>query len=93
MYHPVSLVHRRRAAVVACPTGCDRNRRQANVSVLPDTNQATAELMKLFYRNLLGPARLRPAEALRTAQNSLRRQPRWSDPYYWAGFTLQGEWR
>lgn len=56
-------------------------------------DQATAELMKLFYRNLLGSARLRPAEALRAAQNSLRRQPRWSDPYYWAGFTLQGEWR
>ncbi len=56
-------------------------------------DQATAELMKLFYRNLLGSAKLRPAEALRAAQNSLRRQARWSDPYYWAGFTLQGEWR
>jgi len=34
-----------------------------------------------------------PATALREAQNSFRQHPLWSAPYYWAGFTLQGEYR
>ena len=53
---------------------------------------ATAELMKRFYRALFVD-RLRPAAALRAAQLELSRDPRWSAPYYWAGFVLQGEWR
>jgi CHAT domain-containing protein len=31
--------------------------------------------------------------ALRDAQLALRRDRRWSDPYYWGAFVLQGEWR
>ena len=54
---------------------------------------ATAELMKRFYEGMLGEKKLRPAAALREAQLSLMKQPRWRDPYYWAGFVLQGEWR
>jgi len=53
---------------------------------------ATAELMKHFYSNLL-QHQMQPAEALRAAQNSIRQNPRWSSPYYWAAFTLQGEYR
>jgi len=53
---------------------------------------ATTELMKYFYSNLL-QHQMRPAEALRAAQNSIRQNPRWSSPYYWAGFTLHGEYR
>jgi hypothetical protein len=34
-----------------------------------------------------------PAAALRAAQNSLRQNPNWSAPKYWAAFTLQGEYR
>ncbi|HKQ50729.1 MAG TPA: CHAT domain-containing protein, partial [Pyrinomonadaceae bacterium] len=55
-------------------------------------DEATAELMKRFYANLLQGG-MTPAEALRAAQNSIRREPQWSAPYYWAGFTLQGEYR
>jgi CHAT domain-containing protein/tetratricopeptide (TPR) repeat protein len=33
------------------------------------------------------------AEALREAQLEVRRESRWRSPYYWAGVTLQGEWR
>jgi len=33
------------------------------------------------------------AAALREAQLSLRRDPRYRDPYSWAGFVLQGHWR
>lgn len=55
-------------------------------------DESTAELMKRFYRAMLKEGR-RPADALRTAQLELSRQPRWKAPFYWAGFVLQGEWR
>ncbi|HEY0781986.1 MAG TPA: CHAT domain-containing tetratricopeptide repeat protein [Thermoanaerobaculia bacterium] len=52
----------------------------------------TVELMRRFYRGLLAEGRS-PAAALRLAQNAIREQQGWEAPYYWAGFTLQGEWR
>jgi CHAT domain-containing protein len=55
-------------------------------------DRATAELMKLFYQRMLRDG-LRPAAALRSAQIDLQKYPRWAAPYYWAGFTLQGEWK
>ena len=55
-------------------------------------DRATAELMKLFYRRMLRDG-LSPAAALRRAQIDMWKQPRWATPYYWAGFTLQGEWK
>jgi CHAT domain-containing protein/TPR repeat protein len=54
---------------------------------------ATAELMKRFYQEMLGPLRRPPAAALRAAQLTMRQQARWSAPYYWAGFIIQGEWK
>ncbi len=54
-------------------------------------DEATAVLMKRFYRNLL-TGKLSPAAALRQAQISMWQEPRWQAPYYWAGFALQGEW-
>jgi CHAT domain-containing protein/tetratricopeptide (TPR) repeat protein len=57
---------------------------------VPDS--ATAELMRRFYRGML-VGHLPPAAALRAAQRSIRAEPRWSAPYYWAGFVIQGEWR
>ena len=55
-------------------------------------DSATAELMREFYSAMLGRG-LRPAEALRAAQLHMWQQPRWRSPYFWAAFTLQGEWR
>ncbi len=55
-------------------------------------DEATARLMERFYRELLAGGRS-PAAALRSAQRSLRADPRWAAPYYWAGFVLAGEWR
>lgn len=52
---------------------------------------ATAELMKLFYSNMLQRG-MKPATALREAQNSIRQKPQWRSPYYWGAFTLQGEY-
>ncbi len=55
-------------------------------------DEATAELMRRFYGAMLGEG-LRPAAALRAAQVSMWREPRWRDPQSWAGFILQGDWR
>src|SRR5258706_2382719 len=55
-------------------------------------DEATAELMKRFYGNLLQGG-MAPAAALRAAQNSIRQEPQWHSPYYWAAFTLQGDYR
>jgi len=55
-------------------------------------DEATSELMKRFYANLL-QRHLNPAEALQAAQNSIRSEPQWRSPYFWAAFTLQGEYR
>jgi CHAT domain-containing protein len=62
----------------------------ASLWKVPDL--ATAELMKRFYQGLLG-RKLAAAAALREAQLAIRNDPRWKAPYYWAGFTLQGEWK
>jgi CHAT domain-containing protein len=56
-------------------------------------DRATSELMKRFYQGMLGPERLRPAGALRQAQLSIWKQKQWREPYYWAAFVLQGEWK
>jgi CHAT domain-containing protein len=53
---------------------------------------ATAEMMQRFYRGLLVD-RLPPPAALRRAQVEMAASDRWRDPYFWAGFVVQGEWR
>lgn len=55
-------------------------------------DRATAELMKHFYAALF-QSKLAPDAALRSAQAKLRATPRWSHPFYWAGFVLEGDWR
>jgi CHAT domain-containing protein/Tfp pilus assembly protein PilF len=55
-------------------------------------DQATAALMTRFYR-ALWIDKLPPAAALRQAQLGVRGQRRWRDPYFWAGFVLEGDWR
>ncbi len=62
------------------------------VSLWNVNDQATAELMTKFYRRMLKQGE-RPAAALRAAQVELWKQKQWSAPFYWAAFTLQGEWR
>ncbi|HEU0172830.1 MAG TPA: tetratricopeptide repeat protein, partial [Blastocatellia bacterium] len=56
-------------------------------------DRATSELMKRFYQGLLGPEALSAAGALRQAQLSIWKQRQWREPYYWAAFVLQGEWK
>jgi CHAT domain-containing protein len=62
------------------------------VSLWSVNDRATAELMVKFYRRALVEGE-RPAAALRAAQVEMWRDKRREAPYYWAAFTLQGEWR
>jgi CHAT domain-containing protein len=55
-------------------------------------DRATVELMTKFYRRMLVGGG-RPAAVLRAAQVEMWRDKQWEAPYYWAAFTLQGEWR
>ena len=52
---------------------------------------ATRSLMREFYSALLKEHDT-PAEALRAAQRKIASTTAWSNPYYWAGFTIDGEW-
>jgi CHAT domain-containing protein/Tfp pilus assembly protein PilF len=61
------------------------------VSLWDVDDRATGELMQRFYAALL-KRRLPPAQALRQAQLSLLGEERWRAPYYWAGFTFEGDW-
>jgi CHAT domain-containing protein/tetratricopeptide (TPR) repeat protein len=55
-------------------------------------DEATSELMTRFYRALFERG-LAPSAALQAAQVELLKTKRWSHPFYWAGFVLQGEWK
>ncbi|MET0624674.1 MAG: CHAT domain-containing protein [Pyrinomonadaceae bacterium] len=60
------------------------------VSLWNVNDVATAELMTRFYHGIL-VEKLRPAKALQSAQVSILNEKRYSAPFYWAAFTLQGE--
>jgi CHAT domain-containing protein len=62
-------------------------------SLWPVQDRTTAKLMSRFYK-AMWQGGLPPAAALREAQRWLRNHdPRYKDPYSWAGFVLQGDWR
>jgi len=65
---------------------------QVVASLWPIRDRATAELMQRFYHAMLSD-RLPPSAALRQAQLALRREQPWRDPFFWAGFILEGDWR
>lgn len=55
-------------------------------------DQATADLMKRFYQRMM-LEKLPPSAALRQAQISMLKEIPSAQPFYWAGFTLQGDWK
>ena len=62
------------------------------VSLWSVNDRATADLMTRFYQKMLKEG-VRPAAALRAAQVSMLQRKQWQSPYYWAAFTMQGDWR
>ncbi len=54
-------------------------------------DQATANLMKLFYQRMLKDG-MRPAAALRAAQVAMWKTEPNAIPYRWGAFILQGDW-
>jgi CHAT domain-containing protein len=62
------------------------------VSLWNVDDEGTATFMASFYRGMWQKG-LTPAAALREAQLEMLQQSKWQSPYYWAAFTLQGEWR
>jgi len=57
-------------------------------SLWPVDDEATSALMQAFYRAWDKGAGA--AEALRTAQDAVRKEPRWRHPAYWAAWVLWG---
>ena len=55
-------------------------------------DQATANLMKLFYQRMMKDG-YRPAAALRAAQIAMWKTEPNAVPYRWGAFILQGDWR
>jgi CHAT domain-containing protein len=66
--------------------------RRVVVSLWNVNDKATADLMKRFYRGILRE-KLTPSAALRAAQIEMWKQKQWRAPYYWAAFTMQGDWQ
>ncbi|HBB34064.1 MAG TPA: hypothetical protein DDZ80_19260 [Cyanobacteria bacterium UBA8803] len=53
---------------------------------------ATSELMAKFYQKMLQGGQ-KPVTALREAQLEMWNSGQWQSPYYWAAFTVQGDWQ
>ena len=62
------------------------------VSLWSVNDRATAELMTKFYQQMLSQG-VNPVAALRAAQLEMWNSKQWKDPYKWAAFVVQGEWR
>ena len=54
-------------------------------------DQATAELMNILYQKLTDQS-LSKAAAIRQAQLSLLQNPQYDHPFYWAAYTIIGNW-
>ncbi len=59
-------------------------------SLWPVDDAATASLITSFYQNL---KTMDTAEALRQAQLTLRKDPKYAHPYFWGAWVLLGDWR
>ncbi len=62
------------------------------VSLWNVKDDATALLMRQFYTEMLQQGKS-PATALREAQLKMWQTQKWRNPYSWAAFTIQGEWK
>lgn len=56
------------------------------------SDNSTAQLMKKMYSKILKDG-VTPASALRQAQIEMWKKPQNNQPFYWAEFTIQGDFR
>jgi WD40 repeat protein/CHAT domain-containing protein len=66
--------------------------RRVVVSLWSVNDVATSEVMAKFYQKMLQEGQ-NPVSALRAAQLEMWNSQQWQSPYYWAAFTIQGDWR
>jgi len=66
--------------------------RRVVVSLWSVNDAATSELMAKFYQKILQGGK-NPVQALREAQLEMWNSQDRRSPYYWAAFTVQGDWR
>jgi CHAT domain-containing protein len=62
------------------------------VSLWNVNDRATAVLMASFYEKMLRRGQP-PSQALREAQQEMRKRKGLASPYYWAAFVQQGDWQ
>jgi len=60
-------------------------------SLWPVSDGATASFMAAFYEAWQG-GRISKVDALRQAQQMMITSPNYHHPFYWAAFTLLGNW-
>ena len=63
------------------------------VSLWSVSDNSTAELMTDFYKRMLAGQGMPPAAAMRQAQIAMITGKKYSRPFFWAPFVLNGEWR
>lgn len=81
----------RRAALGLAGLAVRSGARSTLATLWSVNDRSTASLMVEFYREL-GQAGVTKAQALRSAQLALLKQPQYEHPYYWAAFILLGNW-
>ncbi|MBS0015748.1 MAG: CHAT domain-containing protein [Arthrospira sp. SH-MAG29] len=65
--------------------------RRVVVSLWSVSDVGTSEVMSRFYYRMFNGGET-PAAALRAAQLEMWNSDQWKSPYYWAAFTIQGDW-
>ncbi|MGB7923834.1 MAG: CHAT domain-containing tetratricopeptide repeat protein [Pyrinomonadaceae bacterium] len=63
------------------------------VSLWSVSDNSTAELMTDFYKRMLAGQGQPPSTAMRDAQIAMITGKKYSRPFYWAPFVLNGDWR
>jgi CHAT domain-containing protein len=62
------------------------------VSLWNVDDEGTAVLMQKFYQKMAA-TKVSTGGSFEGAQIEMMQQEKWKSPYYWAAFTLQGEWK
>ena len=80
-----------RAALGLAGVAVKAGARSVMASLWKVSDASTAQLVADFFRNLRDTS-LNKAQALQRAQQHLLADPRYKEPYFWAGFVLIGNW-